>query len=91
MTTNNSIPQRGGIVWTPRKLWITRIVLLVLILVWVSLWFYVHRQVVQARAKVEQHRIEALHRAQRAQREALYQQQMDQRQNMPRVRNVMDR
>ena len=64
--------------WTPRTVWTLRIVILVFLAAWFGLWFYLHAQVEQSRARVEIKRIEESRRKESARRQATYQQALQQ-------------
>ena len=78
------------LLWSKRKLWTIRIVLLILISVWGTLWLYFHHQIRIGRAKVEQNRIEETRRQEFLRRGAQYQQDLQQRATPSRVRNALD-
>ena len=62
----------------------------ILLIAWFALGIYLHVQAAQSRAKVEQNRIEAARRAEFMRRGAQYQQDLQQRTQSPRVRNVFE-
>lgn len=78
------------LLWSKRKLWTVRIVLIVLVGAWISAWLYLHYQIKQGRAKVAQSRIEETRRQEFLRRGAQYKQDVEQRNQAPRVRNVFD-
>lgn len=78
------------LLWSKRKLWTVRIVLLVLIGSWFAIGFYLHHQVTQNRAKLEQERIEAARHNEFLRRGAQYRQDLQERTGNPRVRNAFD-
>ncbi len=78
------------LLWSKRKLWTVRIVLLLLIGGWFAVGFYLHYQVTQTRAKLEQERIEAARHNEFLRRGAQYRQDLEQRTGSPRVRNAFD-
>ncbi len=78
------------LLWSKRKLWTVRIVLLVLLFSWFAIGFYLHQQVVHNRAKLEQERIEAARHNEFLRRGAQYRQDLQERSGAPRVRNAFD-
>ena len=62
----------------------------ILVIAWFALGIYLHVQVVQSRAKVEQNRLEAQRREEVMRRGVQYKQELEQRNQAPRVRNVFD-
>lgn len=70
--------------WTPRTVWTLRIVILVFLAAWFGLWYYLHAQVKQSRARVEIKRIEESRRKESARRQAEYQEAMKRYQQAPR-------
>ena len=62
----------------------------VLVIAWFALGIYLHVQAVQSRAKVEQNRIEEARRQEFLRRGAQYKQELEQRNQAPRVRNAFD-
>ncbi len=76
------------VLWGKRK--IRWGVLGILILAWFGLGIYLHVQVAQSRAKVAQSRIEESRRQEFLRRGAQYKQDVQQRTQTPRVRNVFD-
>ncbi len=81
---------------SPSQLWVRNnrgkilLVLGILIIAWFSLGFYLRHEVKVSRAKVEQNRIEESRRQEFMRRGAQYQQDLQQRTQTPRVRNVFD-
>lgn len=67
------------LLWSKRKLWTVRIIILVVIGSWVVLWSYLHHQVKQSKARLEQARIEQARKREATRRGAQYQQQLQQR------------
>ena len=89
MNTNNPKVDNPVLLWSKRKLWTVRIVLIVLVGAWVGTWLYLHYQIKQGRAKVEQYHMQIARQEQRARRDAIYRQDMNQRTH--RVRNAVER
>ena len=77
-------------IWFKRKARTILIVLTVMVIAWFGLGIYLHVQVVQSRAKVEQNRIEEARRQEFMRRGVQYKQELQQRTQTPRVRNVFD-
>ncbi len=81
---------------TPAQLWVRHnrkkilLVLGILLLGWLALGLYLHHEVKVSRAKVAQSRIEESRRQEFLRREAQYKQDVQQRTQTPRVRNVFD-
>ena len=90
MNTLQSKPVNPVLLWSKRKLWTVRVILLVIVVGWVGLWFYLHHQVRVARAKVEQNRIEASRRNEFLRREAQYKQDLSNFNQGVRSRNVFE-
>ena len=61
-----------------------------LLLVWLLGAFYFHEQVKNDERKLEQAQIEANRREERLRRDSAYQQELHQRNQTPRTRNVFD-
>lgn len=78
------------LLWSKRKLWTVRLVLLALLGSWFAIGFYLHHQVVQNRTKLEQQRIETARHNEFLRRGAQYRQDLQQRTGTPRVRNAFD-
>lgn len=62
----------------------------VVLIAWFGLGIYLHVQVAQSRAKVAQSRIEEARRQEFLRRGAQYKQDLQERNQSPRVRNVFD-
>ena len=88
--TDIKLKDETPLMWSKRKLWTIRIVLLILISVWGTLWLYFRQQVREGRVKVAQHRLEEARRQEFLRRGAQYKQDVQQRTQTPRVRNVFD-
>ena len=73
-----------------RKMQIILGIVSVLVLLWCGLGIYLHVQVAQSRAKVEQNRIEESRRQEFLRRGAQYRQDLQQRATPSRVRNAFD-
>lgn len=71
------------------KLWVL-VILSVMTIAWFILGIYLHVQVAQSRAKVEQNRLEAARQQELQRRSALYKQELQERNQTPRARNVFD-
>lgn len=71
------------------KIWVL-VIMSIITIAWFALGIYLHVQVVQSRAKVEQSRIEEARRQEFLRREAQYKQDLQERNQAPRVRNVFD-
>ena len=63
---------------------------IVLTIAWFGLGIYLHMELSQSRAKVEQARLEAQRREERLRRGALYQRDLQQRTQTPQTRNALD-
>lgn len=70
-----------------RAIWMVR-VMFCLFIIWLIGAIYLHQQVVQSRAKVEQNRIAAQRKEERIRRAAQYQQDVQQRTKAPQKRNA---
>ncbi len=73
----NRFLQRVRFLWSQRKVRIVVAVLVGLLIAWFALGYYLHVQVKNSRAKVEQARIEASRRQESARRQASYQQALE--------------
>lgn len=73
-----------------RKVRIILVVLALILAAWFALGYYLHLQVVQSRAKVEQNRIEANRRQEFKRRGAQYRQELQQRRQPARTRSIFD-
>ena len=89
MTEPNTVEQ-PFVMPSKRTIWIVRLVVLGLVGIWVAGAVYLHSQVRDARAKVEQNRLEAQRQEQRLRRGANYQQRVQERTYMPATRNAVD-
>ena len=67
------------LLWSKRKLWTVRIIILVVIGFWAGLWLSLHQQLTQSRARLERAKIEQTRRLERIRREAMYQQRLQER------------
>lgn len=76
--------------FSKRTLWTIRLVLLGLTIAWFSLGIYLHFQAKVSRAKVEQNRIEAERRQDFLRRSTQYKQQVQERTQGTRSRNLFD-
>ena len=76
--------------WFESKLKILLVVLSVLLVAWFGLGMYLHIQVAQSRARVEQSRIEANRRNEFSRRGAQYRQELDEFNQGVRSRNAFD-
>ncbi|MBO5910688.1 MAG: hypothetical protein J6Q05_00610 [Elusimicrobiaceae bacterium] len=73
-----------------RTVYIIRVTVLFLLILWVAGALYFHYQVKQDEQRIEQNRIEESRRQEFMRRGAQYQQDLQQRTQTPRVRNVFD-
>ena len=71
------------------KFWIL-VLMSILTLAWFALGIYLHVEAAKSRAKVEQNRLEAQRREEFMRRGVQYQQELQQRNQAPRVRNVFE-
>ena len=71
------------------KFWVL-VILSVMVVAWFILGIYLHVQVVQSRSKVEQNRIETSRRQEFLRRGAQYKQDLQQRNQPSKARNVFD-
>lgn len=76
--------------WSKQKLRVVLGVLVILTVAWFCLGIYLHMQVAQSRAKVEQNRIEAERRQDFLRRSTQYKQQVQERTQGARSRNLFD-
>ena len=76
--------------FSPKTIWILRTVIVGLFIAWLSCMCYLHNQIQQDKAKLEQRRLEASRRQELMRRGAQYQQNLQQRSGLSRVRNVLD-
>ena len=83
--------QETLVIPSKRTLWTIRIVLLGLVGIWLAGAMYLHSQVKQARAAVEQERIEANRRQEYVRRGVQYKQALQERTQTPQTRNAFDR
>lgn len=74
-----STTARPPVVLSKRAIWLIRLALIVIIGGWISLAVYLHRQVVQARAKVERNQARAMQEERRVRRNAAYQYEVQER------------
>lgn len=73
-----------------RTVWTIRIVLLGLFGIWLTGTIYLHQEIKESRARVEQARLEAQRREERVRRGAQYQQAVQERSRKPQSRNALD-
>ncbi len=73
-----------------RTIWTIRLVLLGLFGIWLAGTIYLHQEIKESRAKVEQKRMEAQRREERVRRGAQYQQAVQERSRKPQSRNALD-
>ena len=83
--------QQTLVIPSKRTLWTIRIVLLGLVGIWLVVATYLHYQVRQARAAVEQERIEANRRQEYVRRGVQYKQELQERTQTPQTRNAFDK
>lgn len=82
--------QQDVFVPSKRAILIARVVLLVLFSIWLIGAIYLRAQVKEARARVEQSRIEENRRQEFLRRGAQYQQDLQRRTQTPQTRNAFD-
>ena len=73
-----------------RKKWVILTISILITVAWFSLGIYLHQQVRESRAKVEQARLEAQRRDERLRRDARYRQDLQERTQAPQTRNAFD-
>ncbi len=92
--TNIAISRKANVryvgKWPKYKLWTALGLFLFLLFAWFALGIYLHMELSQSRAKVEQARLEAQRREERLRRGARYQQDLQQRTQAPQTRNAFD-
>ncbi len=74
---NSRFLQNVSVLWAQRKVRVVFAILMGLLIAWLALGYYLHVQVKNSRAKVEQARIEANRRQESARRQATYQQALE--------------